>query len=48
MIAAVVIAVAVMMLSAGTISGVVEKHPTLKVLASNLTYRPGAYRVGQG
>jgi len=33
MIAAVVIAVGVMMFSAGTISAVVERHPTLKVLA---------------
>jgi len=33
MIAAVVIAVAVMMFSAGAIASVVEKHPTLKVLA---------------
>jgi predicted tellurium resistance membrane protein TerC len=33
MIAAVVIAVAVMMLAAGPISGFVERHPTLKILA---------------
>jgi predicted tellurium resistance membrane protein TerC len=33
MIAAVVIAVGVMMISAGTISGFVERHPTLKILA---------------
>ena len=33
MIAAVVIAVGVMMLSAGTISGFVDRHPTVKILA---------------
>jgi predicted tellurium resistance membrane protein TerC len=33
MIAAVVIAVAVMLLAAGPISGFVERHPTLKILA---------------
>src|SRR5687767_725999 len=33
MIAAVIIAVGVMMLSAGTISGFVDRHPTVKILA---------------
>lgn len=33
MVAAIVIAVLVMMMSAGTISDFIEKHPTLKILA---------------
>ena len=48
MIAAVVIAVAVMMLSAGTISAVVEKHPTLKVLALSFLLLIGMSLVAEG
>ena len=48
MIAAVVIAVAVMMLSAGVISGVVEKHPTLKVLALSFLLLIGMSLVAEG
>ena len=48
MIAAVVIAVAVMMLSAGTISAVVDKHPTLKVLALSFLLLIGMSLVAEG
>ena len=48
MIAAVVIAVAVMMLSAGTISRVVDRHPTLKVLALSFLLLIGMSLVAEG
>ena len=48
MIAAVVIAVAFMMLSAGKISGFVEKHPTIKVLALSFLLLIGVALIADG
>lgn len=48
MIAAVVIAVAFMMLSAGKISGFVEKHPTIKVLALGFLLLIGVALIADG
>ena len=48
MIAAVVIAVGVMMIFAGTISGFVERHPTIKMLALSFLLLIGANLVAEG
>ena len=48
MIAAVVIAVGVMMLSAGAIADVVDRHPTLKVLALSFLLLIGTSLVAEG
>ena len=48
MIAAVVIAVGVMMFSAGTISGFVERHPTIKMLALSFLLLIGVNLIGEG
>ena len=48
MVAAVVIAVAFMMLSAGKISGFVEKHPTIKVLALSFLLLIGVALIADG
>jgi predicted tellurium resistance membrane protein TerC len=48
MIAAVVIAVGVMMLSAGTISEFVSRHPTVKVLALSFLLLIGLSLIGEG
>ena len=48
MIAAVVIAVVVMMLSAGAIADVVDRHPTLKVLALSFLLLIGTSLVAEG
>ena len=48
MITAVVIAVAVMMLSAGSISGFVERHPTVKMLALSFLLLVGMALVAEG
>ncbi|MGE0394754.1 MAG: TerC family protein [Vicinamibacterales bacterium] len=48
MIAAVVIAVAVMMFSAGAISAVVDRHPTLKVLALSFLLLIGMSLMAEG
>jgi predicted tellurium resistance membrane protein TerC len=48
MIAAVVIAVGVMMLSAGAISSFVERHPTVKMLALSFLLLIGMSLVGEG
>jgi predicted tellurium resistance membrane protein TerC len=48
MIAAVVVAVVVMLLSAGTISGFVERHPTVKMLALSFLLLIGASLVAEG
>lgn len=48
MIAAVVIAVAVMMFSAGAISAVVDRHPTLKVLALSFLLLIGMSLLAEG
>ena len=48
MVAAVVIAVAVMMLSAGTISEFVGRHPTVKVLALSFLLLIGLSLIGEG
>ena len=48
MVAAVVIAVAVMMLSARTISGFVERHPTVKMLALSFLLLIGMSLVAEG
>jgi predicted tellurium resistance membrane protein TerC len=47
MVAAVVIAVGVMMLSAGAISGFVERHPTIKVLALSFLILIGVSLTGE-
>ncbi|WP_312246970.1 TerC family protein [Stutzerimonas nitrititolerans] len=47
MIAAIVIAVGVMMLSAGTISDFIEKHPTLKILALSFLIVVGTLLVAE-
>jgi predicted tellurium resistance membrane protein TerC len=48
MVAAVVIAVAVMMLSAGAISEFVNRHPTVKVLALSFLLLIGLSLIGEG
>jgi predicted tellurium resistance membrane protein TerC len=48
MILAVIIAVAVMMLSAGAISEFVEKHPTIKMLALSFLLLIGVSLIGEG
>jgi len=48
MILAVVIAVAVMMLSAGAISAFVERHPTVKMLALSFLILIGVSLMGEG
>src|SRR5688572_28263547 len=48
MIIAVVIAVAVMMFSAGTISDFVERHPTVKMLALSFLLLIGVSLIGEG
>lgn len=48
MIAAVMIAVGVMMLSAGTVSGFVERHPTVKMLALSFLLLIGMSLVAEG
>lgn len=48
MIAAVVLAVAVMMMFAGTISGFVERHPTIKMLALSFLLLIGVNLIGEG
>jgi predicted tellurium resistance membrane protein TerC len=48
MIAAVIIAVAVMMLSAGTISAFVERHPTVKMLALSFLLLIGMSLIAEG
>jgi predicted tellurium resistance membrane protein TerC len=48
MVAAVVIAVGVMMLSAGTISEFVNRHPTVKVLALSFLLLIGLSLIGEG
>lgn len=47
MVAAIVIAVGVMMLSAGTISAFIEKHPTLKILALSFLIVVGTLLVAE-
>ena len=48
MIAAVVIAVGIMMFSAGTVSGFVERHPTVKVLALSFLLLIGFSLIADG
>jgi len=48
MIAAVVIAVGIMMFSAGTVSGFVERHPTVKVLALSFLLLIGCSLIADG
>ena len=48
MIAAVVIAVGVMMFSAGPVSGFVERHPTVKMLALSFLLLIGVNLIGEG
>jgi predicted tellurium resistance membrane protein TerC len=48
MIAAVVIAVACMMIFAGTISNFIERHPTLKMLALSFLLLIGVNLIGEG
>jgi len=48
MVAAVVIAVVIMMVSAGTISDFVSRHPTVKVLALSFLMLIGLSLVGEG
>ena len=48
MIAAVVLAVAVMMFSAAPISGFVERHPTIKMLALSFLLLIGVNLIGEG
>ncbi len=48
MVAAVVIAVAIMMFSAGTVSGFVERHPTVKVLALSFLLLIGCSLIADG
>jgi predicted tellurium resistance membrane protein TerC len=48
MILAVVIAVGVMLLSAGAISGFVERHPTVKMLALSFLILIGVSLIGEG
>ncbi len=48
MVAAVVIAVAIMMFSAGTVSGFVERHPSVKVLALSFLLLIGFSLIADG
>jgi predicted tellurium resistance membrane protein TerC len=48
MIAAVVVAVAIMMFSAGAVSGFVERHPTVKVLALSFLLLIGCSLIADG
>ena len=48
MIAAVIISVGVMLLSAGSISGFVERHPTVKMLALSFLILIGVALLGEG
>ena len=48
MVAAVVLAVGVMMFSAGPISSFVNRHPTLKILALSFLLLIGVSLVGEG
>ncbi len=48
MVAAVVIAVVIMMFSAGTVSGFVERHPTVKVLALSFLLLIGFSLIADG
>ena len=48
MVTAVVVAVAIMMVSAGTISAFVNRHPTVKVLALSFLMLIGLSLVGEG
>jgi predicted tellurium resistance membrane protein TerC len=48
MIIAVVVAVAVMMFSAGPISNFVERHPTVKMLALSFLLLIGVSLIGEG
>jgi len=48
MVIAVVLAVAVMMFSAGPISGFVERHPTIKMLALSFLLLIGVNLIGEG
>ena len=48
MVIAVVLAVGIMMLSAGSVSGFVQKHPTVKVLALSFLMLIGLSLVGEG
>ena len=48
MVAAVVIAVGVMMFAAGAISGFVERHPTVKMLALSFLLLIGVSLVAEG
>jgi len=48
MVTAVILAVLVMMFSAGTISGFVERHPTIKMLALSFLLLIGVNLIGEG
>ena len=48
MIVAIILAVAVMMAFAGTISGFVERHPTIKMLALSFLLLIGVNLIGEG
>jgi predicted tellurium resistance membrane protein TerC len=48
MVAAIVIAIIVMMLSAGTISRFVDDHPTIKILALSFLILIGVVLIGEG
>jgi predicted tellurium resistance membrane protein TerC len=48
MVAAVIIAVGVMMVSAGAISGFVDRHPTVKILALSFLILIGVSLTGEG
>jgi len=48
MVAAVVLAVGIMMVSADAISGFVAKHPTIKILALSFLFLIGVSLVGEG
>ena len=48
MIAAVIIAVVVMMIFAGSISGFIERHPTFKMLALSFLLLIGVNLIGEG
>ena len=48
MVIAVVLAVGIMMLSAGSVSGFVQRHPTVKVLALSFLILIGVSLVGEG
>jgi predicted tellurium resistance membrane protein TerC len=48
MVVAIVIAVAVMMISSGTISSFVERHPTVKMLALSFLLLVGTALIAEG